>query len=894
MDATDSESYVLQTTKLFVLLTKNQGAFRYRVGNDRQLEGGREMEATRGRISNLRWCGLSAVVGLGTWASGLVLAADTAAPPESTTQLQEVTVTAQYREEKLQDIPIAITAITAQQIEQQGAQKLSDILTSAPSVVFRQQSAAFGNSVTAFIRGFGQADFDPAFEPGVGLYIDDVYYPRLTGANFDLMDVERVEVLRGPQGTLEGRNSEGGAIRFVTKKPTGDGDGYVTATYGTRNLLQLRGAADFKLTDTLFARIAGTFANQDGYVDVFNYDCAHPQPFPAPPPSSGGTKCEQYSLGDVGYRALRAALRFVPSDRFDALLSADYIHDAHNNGAEVLVYGQNANPNVATPNGLPFDSRFQCGRWCNYTTLGNAAGTFIAGLIPPFNGIPFAGTSGQQLNVFDGYDFALNLNIGITDAVKLNSITGYHNWTNSFSIDQDLSPAQIQFGNNILDHWFWSEELRLNIDFTKNIRATVGGYYSDEKTIYYTLQDIRYVAIDPNLPGPVCAAIGGLPTPTCPIEPLQFIGNDPVKTTSKAAFGTLIWDVTNALSLTGGVRYTKDSKSYTFYRYNLDGVTINPFVDPVGAANGAGYNGPNGVALTGRTSTFEGSRTDWHFSADYRFNPAVMAYFSAGTGYKAGGVGPRPFSAAQAVPFGPEKLTSYELGLKTDLFDRRLRFNTAIFYNDFTDAQLVLLNCPQFPPASPCALPQNAGDAKVKGAEIEIFAIPVDGLQFDLSASYLKWDWKCVNPEVVEALAPGQSSACTSDPAVMDLLSGSPIGFIEKQGHAGIQYEFRLGNGSTLTPRFDAAYQGPQNGSNTAPVPGSPSELYGKVGGFTVANARLIWVNPKKDLQATLEATNVFNHYYYYSKFDLSSLAGTITGSPGPPLGWSLTVKKSW
>src|SRR5215469_11880793 len=311
------------------------------------------MDAIPRQLMNLRSCALSGLAVLGTSVSGLVMAADAATPADQISQLQEVVVTAQYREEKLQNIPIAITAITAQQIEQQGAQKLADILTTAPSVAFRQQSAAFGNSVTAFIRGFGQADFDPAFEPGVGLYIDDVYYPRLTGANFDLMDVERVEVLRGPQGTLEGRNSEGGAIRFVTKKPSDANDAYLTATYGTRNWLQMRGATNIALADHLYARISGTFSNQDGYVDVFNYSCAHPQPFPAPPPSSGGTKCGLYSLGDVGYRALRAALRYNPSDSFDTVFSADYIHDARNNGAEVLLYGENANPNTVAPNGLP-------------------------------------------------------------------------------------------------------------------------------------------------------------------------------------------------------------------------------------------------------------------------------------------------------------------------------------------------------------------------------------------------------------------------------------------------------------------------------------------------------------------------------------------------------------
>jgi len=149
-----------------------------------------------------------------------------------------------------------------------------------------------------------------------------------------------------------------------------------------------------------------------------------------------------------------------------------------------------------------------------------------------------------------------------------------------------------------------------------------------------------------------------------------------------------------------------------------------------------------------------------------------------------------------------------------------------------------------------------------------------------------------VQAQVVSPVAvPG---GCSSDPAVIDKLSGTPIGFIKEQYHGGIQYEFRLGNGSSITPRFDAYYQGPQTGSNTASVPGSPSAAYGAVGGFTVANARLIWTNPRKDLQATLEVTNVFDHYFYYSKFDLSSLAGTITGSPAPPLAWSLTMKKTF
>ncbi len=284
----------------------------------------------------------------------------------------------------------------------------------------------------------------------------------------------------------------------------------------------------------------------------------------------------------------------------------------------------------------------------------------------------------------------------------------------------------------------------MNVDFGKSVHATLGGYYSDEKTTYYTLQDIRYVAFGPTVPGVACP---GLPTPTCPIFPLQFIGNDPVKTQSEAAFAQATWDATEALSFTGGLRYSKDSKDYTYYRYNLDGVTINPFVDPVGAANGIGYDGPNGTASSGSTAKFDGNRTDYHVSADYRFNPAGDGLCFRRHGLQVGRR--RPPSVQRRAG---HRVRSGETDLVRDRFeDRSVRPQGPVQYRRLLQRLQgrtvgADLSCPQFGGPGPCALPQNAGDAKVSGVEVEITAVPVEGLQLDLSGSYLHWDWKCVNP----------------------------------------------------------------------------------------------------------------------------------------------------
>lgn len=810
--------------------------------------------------------------------------ANASAPDEQT--VPEIVVTAQFRSQRLQDTPIAITALSGDALAQRSATSLTDVANSTPSLTLRPGTSGAGNAISASIRGFGQADFNPAFEPGVGIYIDDVYYSRLTGANLDLLDIERVEVLRGPQGTLTGKNSEGGAIRFVSRKPDGQNSGYLSGTYGSRNRINLRGSADFTLAQGLYARLSGSYASQDGYVDVIDYGCA----FPASgvPTSGGGAKCLKARNGEVGFGAVRGMLRYNPSSAVDVTISGDYTRERHSNNAEVLIYADNANPNSATVNGIPFDSRFICGRFCNYATNGQAAGTFYGIAVPP-TGQPLAATNGPQDLTFTSWGVSANAEFGLSDSVKLTSITAYRAFDSLFGSDLDLSPAQINYGINGLTNWFWSQEVRLNIDAASWLKATVGGYYSDEKSVYYSLQDIRAVGIYP----PAAPVI-------VPLFPLQFIQNDPVRTKSTAGFGTVIIKPTSGLTLTLGARYTHDSKGYTFFRYNLDGMTINPYVDPVGAVYGAGYNGSDSLnlfgggtvaALTGRTASYSGDHFDYRASLDYRFSPSVLAYATISTGYKAGGVGPRPYNAAQARPFGPEKLTAYEVGLKTDLFNRKLRVNLAAYYNDFKDAQLTLQACPQYGGPGPCALPQNAGDAHVTGVEAEFSATPVDGLQIDGSISHLHWKWTCVDPAVL-GLANGP---CSSDSTIVSQLNPRPAGVVADQWSLGLQYEAQLGSAGILTPRFDIGYQGSMPTAIIAPAPGTPSALFGTVPGYTLANARLTWRNAKNDVSVALEVTNVFDKYYFPSVTDLTPAgSGAISAVVGRPREWAVTIRKDF
>ncbi|GAA0320033.1 TonB-dependent receptor [Sphingomonas oligophenolica] len=791
-----------------------------------------------------------------------------AATPDDQSTTQDIVVTAQFRREKLQDTPIAITAVNAAQMEAKNQTDLAQVADSAPNVSLKPQGASFGPSITASIRGVGQNDFNPAYEPGVGIYIDDVYYPQLTGAVFDLLDLDRVEILRGPQGTLAGRNSEGGSIKIYSKMPHGDNGGFVEATYGSRNRIGLRAAADFKLTDTLFARISGVFKQQDGFVDRIDYGCAHPGSGVATSRSAGD--CRISKLGGVGYQAIRGILRWEPTDALSVTVIGDYTHDEHTIAGEVLLTTSTINsPNVNAAPGVPYDNRFVCGKFCNYITTGQPAGVWVPPIpVDPYHaaGTPLAATSGTDRSLYDGWGFSGQINYQLNDAISLTSISGYRAFDTRFDSDDDLSPASNGFGLNHLTNWSFSQEVRANVELARTLNFTLGGYYFKQHSLYDSTQDIRYV----------------------PVYPLQFRQPDPTDAEAKAVFAHLSWKPVDNLTLSGGLRYTDESKSQTYYRFNYDG-TINRFVDPIGAAYGAGYVGLDTLnvkgdptatvkALTGLTAKYKASRVDYRLAADYRFSPALLVYASFSTGFKGGGSNPRPFNANQVIAFAPEQLNAYEIGLKSDLFDRKLRFNLSGFINKYKDIQIPVSTCPD----APCAARLNAGKGTIKGFEAELTAFPVPGLSIDASLSYLSFNYDAasLNPAASYPTNPGGVTA--NDPTTVPPWKAS----------GGIQYKIPLGSAGSLTPRFDVNYQGKQY---TGPTVINNVRYLNFIPSYTLANARLTWTNEGGDLDVSVEAQNLFDKYYLLTIFDLRGAgAGFRKGRPGSPQEFAVTVKKKF
>jgi iron complex outermembrane receptor protein len=841
--------------------------------------------------------------------SSLAMVASMATPALAQDQAQEqdagaitdVIVTAEFREAALQDTPLAITAVNAELLEARGQTDIAAVAAQAPNVTLVAQNQEYGSGLIAYIRGIGQNDPNFALEPGVGIYVDDVYLPTLTGSMLDLTDISRVEILRGPQGTLAGRNSIGGAIKIYSQKPRGDNSGSLKVAYGSYNRLDIRGMMDIGLAPNLSMRVSGVSKNEDGYIKRLDYALTHPGTNVPTQAIGGGSDSEVLgTLGGKSVVAGRIALNWTPVPAVEVNLSGDYTRERNEAGVATLFYANAAgviNKTASRPwlrgtDGatIPYNCMFvpygvnSCDTLSGYDRRYVTYATFND-LYAGDTQMPYKPLALDPHADLDNYGLALSVDVDISANLAIKSITSWREYTSDWSYDVDGTPLAANLLNQTQTNEQFSQELRLSGSLADDtLFFTVGGFYFKADGTYTGRIDIPYAGMD-------------------------FIhGPDPTPAENKALFATATWSPVENFNLTGGIRHSWDSKDYTYKRTNPDGTAIQ---GPCTFFVSGGTAGPTGIGnqpncllfgISGQTRSFKNQQTDWRVAADYRFSEAVMVYGQVATGYRAGGFNPRPYYPSQMSPHTPETITSYELGFKTDLFDRRLRLNVSGFYFDYKDIVLLSTYCVDLLPqnqATPCLRPNNVGSAEVKGIEVEAFIRPVDNLTIEGALSYLDFQYKTID------------ATAGTGVALTDITPYTP----EWKYSFGIQYDIPDVVGGDLSFRFDGAYQSKiytEAGnveqllvsSTVAAV--APYSLAGgggpiqtlvvdnKIDGYFLANGRVAWTSGDGGWNLALEVANIFDKYYLTSKVNDAYGVGSVFGAPGKPRTWVVSVTRNF
>lgn len=770
-------------------------------------------------------------------------------------QLETVTVTARYQAENLQQTPIAITALDSTQLEQRGYQNIVDVTKSAPNVTLQMSGANGGKSAVAFIRGMGQSDFTLSFEPGVGFYMDDVYFGTIFGAMFDLTDVDHVEVLRGPQGTLFGKNSEGGAVRIFTKQPTGSDSGYVQAGYGSYNHWMMKGAYDFSIIpDKLLLRISGGTNRYDGYVTRYDFACLHPTLAGNLPKISSRSDCKLGMEGGDKADSVRANLRWMPTDNLEVRLSADLLNDRGEAAANKTLlitpggalgdYNANVlmNPASGFYTGVPIDSRFITNSpYTNYSTFNERS---IGKRLSPVNNVYSWGVSNTVLWTTPW------------DGIRVKNILAYRAYQGNFSLDVSGAPlSTVMYSNPEFIHHQTSEELNISGKaFDDTLDWTVGAYYYD--------------GFSKQGNGPVLLTSAEIVPPTgnpffcnTGCYGLNFITNDPVQVYNKSLFVHTVWHITKKLSLETGVRYSDESKKYTFTRTLLPINPANPIFSPAFDPDYPSLSGfANHPSATSKTFRF-----DPKVALQYQWTPNIMTYAQFATGYKGGGINPHPVYASQVEPFKDETLDSYEIGAKTQWFDNRLRANITGFISESHNLQITVIG------AAGADIVKNAKHVEISGVEGEFDAEPVPGLVLNSSVSYLNYDY----------LDLGTASGFPGAPG----LSDRPPYIPTWKYSLGIQYAIDMGDAGILTPRVDWSwksdfYNDPSNDPRA------------RQAGYGLMDMRVTYDTPDDVWEAALEVKNALNKVYYVNMYDDLGSFNTLDGQPGRPRTVFFTLKR--
>jgi len=640
-----------------------------------------------------------------------------------------ITVTARKREENMQTVPIAITAFTGESLLERGLTNLMEVGSFAPNVNMATAPSGSGGGSNAqiYIRGIGQTDFLFTTDPGVGVYIDGVYHPRTLGGVMDLLDLERVEILRGPQGTLFGKNTIGGAVSIISAKPSNEAGGYAELIFGKFNRIDGRGSFDFPIVeDKLLAKVSFSSKNRDGYGRRLDF--------------TTGELIDR--TGNENEAAGRIALRYLANENLTIDLIGDYSRVREQSVPTVLL-------NVDPMGGAPISL------W--NALIGGPAGT-------PFDGRYLTGDPDVSFGTGPNNSNLTAWGVNLTaewDAgpVTVKSITAYREMEALFGRDGDGSPLPIVHTNQAQDQNQFSQEIQIIGDsFDDRLHWVVGGFYFDEfgrDDNDVVLTSGLFGAFEA-LPGPINGSPLGAPTaPGGPGNPinvaldLDFDVFNEIDITSYAAFTQGAFDLTDRLSLTGGGRLTYEKKDYFANHFKIASMAPIVFMETIN---------DDWTAFT-----YEGG-------ADYQLTDDMLVYAKAARGFKSGGFNGRPINGGSVGSYDPEYIFSVEGGVKSDWWDNRLRFNGAVFYYDYKDLQLTSVSIDAFGALALIVI--NGGDAQAWGAEAEIEAQPFDGLNIRGSLGYIDLEYTRLEASALAGAGiPGLNAALPKAPDLTGSLS---------------------------------------------------------------------------------------------------------------------------
>ncbi|MGA0605973.1 TonB-dependent receptor [Phenylobacterium sp. VNQ135] len=606
------------------------------------------------------------------WLGGAALAAMAwPAYAQDNPVVEEVVVTAQKRAENIQDVPLSVSAYGADMIERAGVQNLQDLATRVPNLNIDASNNLRNTSVA--IRGIGSSGSNPGVEPSVGVFLDGVYQPSGGMVQGELLDIASVEVLRGPQGTLYGRNTPVGALNITTQAPRRNPEAKIRWGVGGPSMIYGSGYVTGPLTDTLAGRLSFWGRKRGGYDRNLRT----------------GERVNDFAGGGA-----RARLLWEPNDTLTINLIGSY-----NEFSQECCVGEQIDPTGP---------------------LGIATPGFLTALAA--TGYPFRNYDDHD-HVVDaddtGDDFvqqqdaSLQIEKTLPSGHTLTSITAYGHWTNKVSISSDALPADIYRSPQRQENDVWSQELRIASPSDRRFTYMLGlfGYAQD-----LMFQQISVLGLGANRVFPATACAGVTP---CRVKAGDGnISDFSQETRSWAAFGTATFNVTDRWSLTGGLRQSSDKKDAFINHYNLPGVS-------------AAFLSTSRNNLIGDVSRKEDKLT-WSANTKYDLTDAVMVFATAATGFKSGGFNSRRLAVGDPFAFGPENSTTYEAGVKSELLGRRLVLNATVFQMTLEDFQESVLN----PVTGVGFIVGNAGEREVRGLEVDFRARPSTRLSIDGGFAY--------------------------------------------------------------------------------------------------------------------------------------------------------------